>query len=48
MKDREVKIIKSLIDKDWEGFTSFYNGANWKSQNPDYPEKMKKAYDENK
>ncbi|PLC03524.1 hypothetical protein CY658_22205 [Variovorax sp. RO1] len=48
MKNKEVGIIKKLIDKDWEGFTGYYNGANWKSQNPSYPAKMKKAYDENK
>jgi hypothetical protein len=48
MKNKEVAIIKALIDKDWEGFTRYYNGANWKAQNPDYPAKMKKAYDDNK
>ncbi|WP_295977225.1 N-acetylmuramidase family protein [uncultured Variovorax sp.] len=48
MKNKEVKIIQTLIDKDWEGFTSYYNGANWKNQNKHYPETMEKAYRDNK
>jgi hypothetical protein len=39
MKNKEVAIIKTLIDKDREGFTRYYSGANWEAQNPDYPAK---------
>ena len=36
--------LKALFAKEWENFTYNYNGAKWKTQNPDYPKKMENFY----
>lgn len=48
LKAEKKAAIKALKNKDWEGFTSSYNGSNWQNQNPDYPGKMKDFYDQYK
>jgi hypothetical protein len=36
--------IKALKEKDWETFTSNYNGRAWRKTNADYPTKMANHY----
>lgn len=43
MKDRKPA-IDALKAKNWETFTYYYNGSNWRKQNPTYPDKMAKFY----
>lgn len=45
MRDKR-SAIAALYNKDWEGFTSKYNGGSWRKDNPDYPKKMKNKYEE--
>jgi hypothetical protein len=45
MRDKR-SAIAALYNKDWEGFTSKYNGGSWRKDNPDYPGKMKSKYEE--
>lgn len=40
--------IPALRAKNWEKFTSYYNGAGWKTANPGYPKKMADFYAEYK
>jgi hypothetical protein len=47
MKDRKPA-IDALKVKDWEKFTYYYNGSNWRNQNPKYPTKMADFYAEYK
>jgi hypothetical protein len=35
---------KALKEKNWENFAYYYNGAYWRSINPDYATNMKDAY----
>lgn len=37
-----------MKNKDWESIAYYYNGAKWRTTNPDYPTKFKKYYDERK
>lgn len=46
LKSKDKKsAIAALYKKDWEGFTSKYNGANWRATNPDYASNMKRNYE---
>lgn len=40
------RAIEGLREKNWVKFTTYYNGAKWRDQNPDYPEKMRGYYEE--
>lgn len=42
------KAHKALQDKNWENFTYWYNGSNWKANNSTYPTDMAKYYEEYK
>ncbi|MBS7253710.1 N-acetylmuramidase domain-containing protein [Flavobacterium branchiicola] len=44
----KTKAHKALKDKNWEKFTYWYNGANWKTNNETYPTDMEKYYKEYK
>jgi hypothetical protein len=37
--------IKALHDKDWKTFTLYYNGGQWRTTNPDYPNTMASNYE---
>lgn len=39
------RALKGLYEKDWATFTYYYNGSNWKKQNPTYPAKMAEFYE---
>jgi hypothetical protein len=45
-KPEKKKAIEALKERDWEKFTTYYNGGNWRSQNPNYPDTMKGHYDD--
>lgn len=42
------RAIEALKARNWEQFTRYYNGGNWEKQNPDYPKKMARYYEEYK
>ena len=42
------RAVDGLKAKDWVKFTTYYNGGNWRAQNPDYPDKMQGYYDQYK
>jgi hypothetical protein len=44
-KPEKKKAIEALKERDWEKFTTYYNGGNWRKQNPDYPDTMKAHYE---
>jgi len=44
----KTKAHKALKDKNWEKFTYWYNGSNWKKNNSTYPTDMAKYYEEYK
>jgi hypothetical protein len=44
-KPEKKKAIEALKEKDWEKFTTYYNGGNWRHQNERYPEIMKGHYE---
>lgn len=46
LKKEKKNAVKALKDKDWRKFTTHYNGANWESQNPEYPSQMAAHYEE--
>jgi hypothetical protein len=45
-KPEKRKALEGLREKDWEKFTTYYNGGNWREQNPMYPKTMKANYEE--
>lgn len=47
-KVKGKKLIDAMKNKDWESIAYYYNGAKWRTTNPDYPTKFKKYYDERK
>lgn len=45
LKMKEKKpAIEALKAKNWEKFTTYYNGAAWRTTNPEYPGKMAEHY----
>jgi hypothetical protein len=36
--------LAALKAKNWEQFTSNYNGKEWRTKNPEYPTKMANFY----
>lgn len=39
-------IIDAMKEKQWEKIATLYNGSNWKNQNPNYANNIKKYYEE--
>jgi len=46
LKSEKKSAATALKNKDWVKFTAGYNGKNWDKQNPDYPTKMEKHYND--
>lgn len=44
-KPEKKRAIEGLREKDWEKFTTYYNGGNWRKQNGTYPATMKANYE---
>lgn len=44
-KIKGKRLIDAMKNKDWEGIAKWYNGANWKDDNPDYAKNIKKYYE---
>lgn len=47
VKDNSA-LVKAMKEKDWDKIAYNYNGPNWKNQNPDYSNNIKKFYNEYK
>lgn len=45
-KIKGKRLIDAMKNKDWEGIAKWYNGGNWKDDNPNYASNIKKYYEE--
>ena len=39
-------MVDALKNKNWERIATLYNGPNWKNQNPEYANNIKRYYNQ--